>query len=90
MFTLLNLIKSKSTAAVAVVVGLMLTATQAFAAPGDYISGDPSDGAILDFATDVATFALTVVLPAVLVAMAAGAALRLIFRAVRRVTGAVG
>lgn len=84
-----GLLKSKATLATAIVVGAMLSAVSAFAAPGDYISGDPSGGAIADFATDVATFALTVVLPAVLIALAAGAALRLIFKAVRRVTASV-
>lgn len=87
---MLNLIKSKAAVAVAIVVAGVLTASQAMAAPGDYITGDPSDGAIADFAGDVAAFALTIVLPAVLIAMAAGAALRLIFKSVRRVTSSVG
>lgn len=67
------------------------TMTGPYASGGGGGAGPFGDGAeLFDMATDVSTFGFTVLLPGVLIAMAAGAALRLIFKAVRRVTASVG
>lgn len=59
-----------------------------FGAPAGSMFDD--GGALMDMAIDVSTFALTVVLPAVLGALVTFAIMQLVFRAIRRIVGVVG